>query len=139
MSNHDTIPALIRAALRSDSVLLQRLSGRIHYQYIPQDSAYPHVFFTVQSRDHEDLIDPNERGLQTMRFIVEVVQEASSPNYDTLTRIENKLNGLEGAKDGIVIWVTEVSDVDDQYEFKSADSDALFVHGFTVQVYYTED
>jgi hypothetical protein len=74
-----------------------------------------------------------------MRFIVEVVQEASSPNYDTLTRIENKLNGLEGAKDGIVIWVTEVSDVDDQYEFKSADSDALFVHGFTVQVYFTED
>jgi hypothetical protein len=139
MSNHDTIPSLLRAALRSDSVLLQRLGDRIHYQYIPQDSKYPHVYYTVQSRDQEDLIDPGEYGQQIMRFIVEVVQEADAPNYNTLTRIEDKLKALEGAKDGIVIWVTDVSDVDDQYEFKSADSDALFVHGFTVQVYFTED
>jgi uncharacterized protein (DUF952 family) len=131
-----TIPKLIREAIRNDSVLLNLLGTRIHYQTLPQKSIYPHVYYSLQSRDQEDLLDPGEKGLQTNRYVLEVVAEAY--NETLITRLQNAIRVIEGTKDGIDIHVVEVADLDDQYEFKSADGDALFLHGFTVEVYYTE-
>lgn len=131
-----TIPKVIREAIRNDTVLLNILNGRIHYQTLPQKSIYPHVYYSLQSRDHEDTVDPGEKGLQTNRYILEVAAE--SFNETLITRLQTALEGIAGTRDGIDIHLVEVTDLDDQYEFKSADGDALFLHGFTVEVYYTE-
>jgi hypothetical protein len=127
-----TIPKVIREAIRNDSVLLNLLAGRIHYQTLPQKSVYPHVYYSLQSRDHDDVLDVGEKGKQTNRYIMEVVAEVY--NETLITRLQDALEAIEGTKDGIDIHVVEVSDLDDQYEFKSADGDALFLHGFTVEV-----
>jgi hypothetical protein len=131
-----TIPKVIREAIRNDSVLLNLLGPRIHYQTLPQKSIYPHVYYSLQSRDHEDTLDVGEKGLQTNRYVLEVIAETY--NETLITRLQDALESIEGSLDGIDIHVVEVSDLDDQYEFKSADGDALFLHGFTVEVYYTE-
>jgi hypothetical protein len=135
--SHSTIPTLILNSLKTESYLATKLGNRIHYQTIPQTSKYPHIYFTRQSTDFEELMDPGERGLQTDRYILELVAERF--DGEMLNRINSCLSAIEGQIEGLTIYVSEVSDVDDQYEFRSADSDALFVHGFTVQVYFSED
>jgi hypothetical protein len=127
---------VIREAIRNDVVLLNLLSGRIHYQTLPQKSVYPHVYYSLQSRNHDDLLDAGEKGLQINRYIMEVVAE--DYNETLLTRLQSSLESIEGSKDGIDIHLVEVSDLDDNYEFRSADGDALFVSGFTIEVFYTE-
>lgn len=134
---YSTIPDAIREVLVALPIVEEVIGERIHYQTLPQESTYPHIYYYRQSLDFEDLIDPGEKGMQTDRFVMEIVAEEFDESV--LSAMKAELEKIAFSRDGMDIHLTEVTDVDDQYEFRSADGDALFVHGWSVQVYFTED
>ena len=135
MATHSTIPDLLIAAIKGNSILAASVGDRVHYQSIPQSSQFPHIYLARQSRETETFLEGGD-GPTEDRFIVEFVAESyrddqCSAIYDTLAGIECML------PDGTWIYCTDVTDVDDNYVFKSADSDALFLHAFQVTVYHS--
>lgn len=135
MATHSTIPDLLITALKGNTAIAALVAGRVHYQTIPQSSKYPHIYIARQSRDTETLLDGSS-GPTEDRFIVEVVAEAYTDGL--CSAVADVLNGIECVlPDGTWIYCTDLTDVDDTYQFKSADSDALFLHGFQVTVYHS--
>lgn len=132
---HSTIPDLLIDAIKANATLLAAIGQRVHYQTIPQSSQYPHVYLARTSRDTEDFLDGSD-GPTEDSFVVEFVAEAfdgalCSELYDVLSSLEGQM------PDGTWIYCTDVLDTDDNYVFKSADSDALFLHAFQVTVYHS--
>lgn len=135
MTTHSTIPDLLIVALKGDTTITGLIADRVHYQTIPQSSKYPHIYLARQSRETESFLDGGN-GPTEDRFIVEVVSEAYTDGL--CSAVYDVLNGIECVlPDGTWIYCTDVTDVDDNYVFKSADSDALFLHAFQVTVYHS--
>lgn len=132
--SYSAIPKLLTLALRSNSTISTFCSDRIHYQVLPQKSVYPHIYIARSGKDNESLLDGDD-GVTTEYFTVEVVSQTF--NEDACDAIEDVLGGLTCVYDGVEVHCSNVDDVDDNYVFKSADSDALFLHGFKVAVYCT--
>lgn len=133
---HSTIPDLLIDAIRLNSTLLAALGTRVHYQTIPQSSQYPHVYLARQSRDVETFLDGGD-GVTEDSYVVEFVAE----EYDgeLCSALYTALSSIEGfLADGTThVFCTDVTDMDDNYVFKSAESDALFLHAFQVTVYHS--
>jgi hypothetical protein len=134
--SYSTIPNLLRLALTNNSVITTKLDGRIHYQYLPQKSVYPHIYLARSSRDVEGLID-GEDDVVIERYVAELV--APTFDADLCDAVQEVLSNLECSYEGSVVHLVDLEDVDDNYVFKSADSDALFIHGFRIAVYLTEE
>lgn len=135
MINHDVIPKLLISAIKANTVLVASLAGRVHYQFIPQSSEYPHVYVARTGRESESFLD-GDNGTVEDRFIVEFV--APEFDGDSLNALYSSLSSLEGQlADGTWLYCVDVLDVDDNYLFRSADPDGLFVHAFQVTVYHS--
>lgn len=133
--SYSTIPKLLRMALNDNSVVTEKIAGRIHYQQIPQKSTYPHLYIARSSRDTDGLID-GEDGIVIERHVIELV--ATAFDSDLCDAVQEVLENLECSLEGVTVHCVELEDVDDNYVFKSADSDALFLHGFKIAVYFSE-
>ena len=131
---HSTLPkAIVDRIAEIDAGELAKISERIHYQTIPQESTYPHVFITRQGQSYEQTLDGYDSD-QTERFIVEIVLE--TPDDDLITAIRDVLDFRDGLSvDGATIFTSELDDVDDDYVFQSGDGDALYLHGFVLTLY----
>lgn len=133
--NHSTIPDLLLSAMRSQSTIAAAVGNRVHYQTIPQTSQYPHIYMARQSRETETFLD-GDNGPTEDRFIVEIVAETYTDSL--CSAVYEVLNGIEcQLPDGTWVYCSDVSDADDNYVFRSADSDALFLHAFQVTVYHS--
>lgn len=134
--SYSTIPKLLRLALNENSVITEKVAGRVHYQQLPQKSVYPHLYVARSSRDTDGLID-GEDDVVIERYVVELV--ANSFDADLCDAVQSVLGNLECSYEGSIVHLVDLEDVDDNYVFKSADSDALFIHGFRIAVYLTEE
>ena len=133
--SYSTIPKLLRLALNANSEITEKIAGRVHYQQLPQKSIYPHLYIARSGRDTDGMID-GEDGIVTERYIVELV--ASAFDSDLCDAVQDVLSNLECSYEGVTVHLIDLEDVDDNYVFKSADSDALFLHGFKIAVYFSE-
>jgi hypothetical protein len=133
--SYSTIPKLLVLALQENATVEAAVSNRIHYQQLPQKSIYPHIYLARSGREADDLLD-GEDGIVVERYVAELV--ASVFDEDLCNAVQLVLNNLECTYEGVTVHVTDLEDVDDNYVFKSADSDALFLHGFRIAVYFTE-
>lgn len=133
--SYSTIPKLLVLALNTNSEISSKVSNRIHYQQLPQKSVYPHLYLARSSRDVEGLID-GEDDVVVERYVVELV--ANYFDTDLCDAVQQVLSDLECSYEGVTVHLVDLEDVDDNYVFKSADSDALFIHGFRIAVYLTE-
>ncbi len=131
---HSTLPQAIVDRIGDIAApQLAKIAGRIHYQTIPQESVYPHVFITRQGQSVEQTLDGYD-GDNTERFIVEIVLE--SFDDDLITAIRDVVDFRDGlAIDGATIFTSELEDVSDDYVFQSGDGDALYLHGFVLTLY----
>lgn len=130
--SYSTVPKLIRLYLASDPVIAAKVGSRIHYQTVPQESVYPHIYYSRTGKDNDTLLDGSS-GRTTERFTLELVAQAF--DEELCDAVESVLQTIETTYEDVTVDCTDVEDVDDNYAFKSADSDALFMHGFTVAVY----
>jgi hypothetical protein len=136
MIDHSVVPKLLVDAIKANTTLAPLVGSRVHYQMIPETSQYPHLYVARTGRRVDNLLDGSDDGPIEDSFVVEFVAAAfdgaaCSALYDALTSLEGQM------PDGTWIYCIDCTDVDDNYVFKSADSDALFLHAFQVTVYHS--
>lgn len=131
--SYDSLPNEIHLRLTNDATVAGLVADRIHYQVIPQSSAYPHVWFNRTGDDGEKTLD-GQRGLATEYFAVEVISETSvGPIVDAVAAV---INAIEGPVGNGVVQLVEINNMSDDYAFRSADGDALFMHAFEVEIHH---
>ena len=130
--SHATLPDFLISALKADTVIVNKVANRIHYQTVPQTSQYPHIYLARQGSNRDRLLN-GEPGVETERFIVEIVAETFDADLCTAVRDALEFDG--GQYSTYAIYMTDSEDVNDDYTFQSADSDALFLHAYVVTVY----
>jgi hypothetical protein len=132
--SYSTVPDLITDTLRANSTIQTKCASRIHYQTIPQSSQYPHIYCARQGQFSDGNVD-GSRGTITDRFVIEIVARFYDPILCEAVQSALTWDGFQTS--GLEVFLSEIEDVNDDYVFKSADSDALFLHGFVVTVYYS--
>jgi hypothetical protein len=132
MTLHSTLPQAVVDKIGTIAApQLAKITGKIHYQTIPQESDYPHVFITRQGQSGEQTLDGYD-GDATERFVVEIVLTAFDD--DLITAIGDVLD-FRGGDPTSGIFTSELEDVSDDYVFQSGDGDALYLHGFVLTLY----
>lgn len=129
---HATLPDFLISAMRADADVSSKVGNRIHYQTVPQSSVYPHIYIARQGSNRERNLG-GEPGVETERFVVEIVAETFDDELCTAVRDALEFDG--GQYPDFTVFMTEIEDVNDDYTFQSADSDALFLHGYVVTAY----
>lgn len=130
------IPKAIRAALLADVQLVELVANRVHYQEIPQDSEFPHVWFTRTSRDRSEFLDGNEE-LTVERFAFEVCSDRDCEAV--IDRLVAVLEAFEGQVETRDVQRVDVDDADDDYIFKSVgEGEPDYLHALQVAVYSVE-
>lgn len=130
--SHATLPDFLISSLRANTEVSAKCATRIHYQTVPQSSIYPHIYLARQGSSRERNLD-GEPGTETERFVVEIVAETFDDDLCTAVRDALEFDG--GQYPDFTVFMTEIEDVNDDYTFQSADSDALFLHAYVVTVY----
>lgn len=130
------VPTAIRDHLLADPALVEKVGDNIHYQTIPDTSKPPHIWFTRQSIEKDDLLG-GEDGIDQHRFTLEVV---ATRVLDWLDILVDRLEALEGVHNGYDIQLVEVTDADDDYMLQSVgEGDADYVHVFSIDVYLSKE
>lgn len=127
------LPEYIRTRLLAVPAIASAVGERIHYQELPSDSEYPHVWFARSSRDREPLLD-GEFGDTVERFAIEIVSDTDAGAL--VGSIAETLESLSGEFDDSLIQLIEVEDADDDYYFQSIGEDIPdYTHALRVAVY----
>lgn len=130
------IPKAMRAALVADSQLTALVADRIHYQELPQTSVYPHVWFTLSSRNRDELLDGSEE-MTSRRFAFEVVSDGDAEEIiDRIVVILKAFEGQHGSQD---VQLVQIDDANDDYIFQSVgEGEPDYLHALQVAVYSVE-
>jgi hypothetical protein len=129
---HASVPKIIIQLLRDNPAIAAAIGDRIHYQAIPQDSPLPHIYFTLQDESTDKCLDGSS-GITEARYTFELIAES----FDDVL-VTSLLDSLEfdgGDFEGLTIFTSDVVTVSDDYQFRSARSDADFMFGATLTVY----
>lgn len=127
------IPKAMRAALLADGQLSAIVGQRVHYQEIPSESEFPHVWFTRTGRDRSDVLDGTEE-MTVERFSFEVVSDVDCEAV--IDRMVEVLEGFVGQVEDRDVQLVSVDDADDDYIFKSVgEGEPDYLHALQVTVY----
>lgn len=132
------LPKAIRKHLLADATIASLVGQRIHYKGIPEKSAFPHIFFYKRGRTTDDTLDGD--GIVYNRFAVEIVGEQTVADPDgkgeaVADAVFARLHNSSGPFDTLEIDSAFVEDADDNYVFKSVDSDdRLFLKAYDLLV-----
>lgn len=134
--SHTSVPQLLIDLLNADPIVAGKTGGRIHYQTIPGKSIYPHLFFTRQNEDSERLLDGSD-DITEDSYVFELVDRAFDDDLVTAIKRVLELDGFDIGT--LTIFTSNVTSVSDDYLFRSADSDALFLNGLVLTIYLCEN
>lgn len=127
------LPNAIRARLIASPDVTAIVGNRVHYQKVPQTSAYPHVWFNRSSIDGDPCLS-GESGMQVDTFMVEIVDEQY--NEDLMNAVATALGNFDGPVQAGMVFLTDIDEADDDYLFRSASDEGLFLHAFRVSVHH---
>lgn len=130
---YETLPqAIINQLKAMESEQAEKLGDRIHYQTVPESSDYPHVYIARQGGGSPRTLSHHYSDSQE-QFVIELVGETF--DAELLTAVSSALEFDGDTFDGVQVFTSDLMDVSDDYVFRSADSDALFLHGFVLTLY----
>lgn len=128
----------IRDHLLADATVHAIVDENIHYKGLPSQSTFPHIWFSLVGREKEETLDGT--GLTYYRYSMELVsfgdstfpdgrgEELADAVYDALNEVTDSLGDF-------AIDSAYIEDADDNYVFKSVDSDErLFLKAFDLLV-----
>lgn len=129
------LPKAIRERLQADPTLADTIEDRVHYQELPAQSVYPHIWFARTGRNRERLLDDSEE-FSIERFALEIVSNADCE--EIVDAVVEQIEGFEGNYAGRFVQLVEVEDADDDYQFQSIGEDLPdYVHALQIAVYAT--
>lgn len=130
-----TIPGEICRRFRMVDDITDRVGERIHYQELPQSSTYPHIWFEKTGSESDDMLEG--LGPAVERYMVEIIGDEF--DTDLVDAVVGTLRNLDGPIGTGVVFVTHIDDADDDYLFKSTESDKLFMQALRVSVYHDNE
>jgi hypothetical protein len=133
--SHASVPTLIIERLKANPTLAAKIGDRIHYQAIPQESQLPHIYFTLQDESEESLIDGSD-GVTESRYLFELVAESFDDELVSALKESIQFDGFDW--NDLTIFLSDISNVSDDYLFRSARSDADFMHASVLTIYLCE-
>jgi hypothetical protein len=128
---------MLIALLQADATIAEKIGDRIHYQTIPQNSPLPHLYIARQDEDNSEKLLDGSNGVTEDRYILELVANEFDDDLVTAVKAAINLDGFD--YEGLTIFTSDVSGVSDDYLFRSADSDALFMNGLVLTIYLCEN
>jgi hypothetical protein len=131
----NTLPLEIRGRLLMVDDITDRVGERIHYQELPQSSKYPHIWFERSGTETDELLDT--LGPAVERFTLEIIGDEF--DSELIDAVIGTLQNLDGPVGTGTVFVTHIDDADDDYLFKSSESDKLFMHALRVSVYHDNE
>jgi hypothetical protein len=134
--SHTSVPHMLIALLQADATIAEKIGDRIQYQTIDFKSPRPYLYFTRQNEESEKLLDGSP-DITEDSYVFELVDD----EYDDalVTAIKSALD-LDGFDYGsLTIFCSDVTGVSDDYQFRSADSDALFLNGLVLTIHLCEN
>ncbi|GAB5402804.1 MAG: hypothetical protein Aurels2KO_10350 [Aureliella sp.] len=127
------LPKTLRQRLTENATIADEVESRIHYQELPAESTYPHIWFARSSRDRDRLQDGQEAST-TERFSLEIV--SNSDCEAIVDAVVESLESFEGQYGTRLVQLVEVEDADDDYQFQSIGDDLPdYVHALQIAVY----
>jgi hypothetical protein len=127
------LPKTLRERLSTDATIADEVAGRIHYQELPADSKYPHIWFARSSRDRDRTLDNKEEKV-VERFSLEIVSNTDCEAI--VDGVVDTLESFEGQYGTRLVQLVEVEDADDDYQFQSIGDDLPdYVHALQIAVY----
>jgi hypothetical protein len=131
------LPKALRTALLAVPAISDALGtdveSRLHYQELPQSSAYPHVWFSRSGRDESKFVDGSDE-MRVERFSFEVVSDSDAETL--VDAIVDTLTVYEGNVGFKYVQLVEVEDADDDYIFQSiGEGEPDYLHALRVAVY----
>lgn len=132
------LPTAIRARLLTDATVAAAIGERLHYQELPQDSAFPHVWFRRQGNVSDQFLDWDEIGLVTDRYVMEICADQDAS--ELVDAIINSLRAWKNVQiDDRYLQFVEVEDADDDYVFLTGGaSEADYLHALQIVCYHAE-
>lgn len=127
---------MLIALLQADATIAEKIGDRIHYQTIPQKSPLPHLYITRQDEECEKLLD-GSNSITEDRYVLELVDNEFDDDLVTAIKAAIDFDGFD--YENLTIFTSDVSGVSDDYLFRSADSDALFMNGLVLTIYLCEN
>ena len=102
----------VKAFMVADAAVNGVVSGRVHYNWIPQNSPRPHIWFQRSERE-EALTMDNVGGLVRTTFDVECNSTSLSEAHDLADKVNDLFHGHSGP---IVNTTSQLAQVDSQQE-----------------------
>lgn len=127
------LPKTLRTRLTQNATIADEVQGRIHYQELPPESTYPHIWFARSSRDRDRTLD-NEEEMVVERFSLEIVSDSDCE--EIVDGVVESLEAFEGQYGTRIVQLVEIEDADDDYQFQSIGDDLPdYVHALQIAVY----
>jgi hypothetical protein len=130
------VPNGLRSHLLADTALGNLLADRVHYQMLPGNSQYPHVWFARTGRRQDELLSGEEEmTIETYSFEVVGIDNCDAV-VERLVELLESFGGQVGARD---VQAVDIGDTDDNYIFKSVgEGDADYLYAIQVEIYSVE-
>ncbi len=133
--SYATVPDFVRQRLLATSGITDKVGNRVHYQQIPQSSKYPHIWFTRRGSFQEKMLDAD--GILEDRFVIEVLTPEFDEGFCTALVEALDIDGVQ--LENMLLATSDLSEMDDDYQFESASGDAaLCMHAFVLTIYVIE-
>ena len=134
--SHKSVPLMLIALLQADPTIAAKLGDRIHYQTVPAKSPKPHLYFARQSEDGDKLLDGSP-DITEDSYVFELVDIDFDDALVTAIKSALDLDGFDYGS--LTIFNSNLTGVSDDYLFRSADSDALFMNGLVLTIQLCEN
>lgn len=113
------------------------ISGRMHFNQLPQDSSRPHIWYRTAS-DRVDLTLDKTGGLHEARYDLECIATSASVAQSLADAVKSRLHGVQATVGNSKAQGIFVEDADDSYEPQGNGADAgLHVVALDIRAFYT--
>lgn len=132
-----TMPEDLRTFITGSTAVTALVSTRVHYNHLPEQSSYPHVWFRTAG-DNEELTMDGTGGLHEAQIDLECAGLTETSAQAVADAIKPRLHGYKGAMGNITAQGIFVSDKDDDYEpFSNQSDEGVHVIAFGLRAWYT--
>lgn len=132
-----TMPEDLRTFITGSTGVSSLVSTRVHYNHLPADSSYPHVWFRVASDDEELTMD-GVGGIHEADCDLECAGLTEASAQSVSDAIKSRLHGYKGTIGNISAKAIFLSNKDDDYDpFSDQGDDGAHVISHNVKVWYS--
>lgn len=132
-----TMPQDFRTLTIGTTSVTGLIGTRCHYNKIPADSAYPHLWFRVTS-DNEELTMDAVGGMHEADIDLECAGITEASAQEVSDAVKARLHGFKGTMGNVSAKAIFLSNKDDDYvPFSNESNEGVHVIAHSVKLWYS--